>query len=94
MFVGWRLNQRKYCLRHNLAQGVYGSDDTVATMTTSEPAGGRQVYYIKFCPVDPIQVAEAGPGTAQVGLHQGVPFFWPHRGRALWLTACVAATFC
>ena len=67
MFVGWRLNQRKYCLSLDLAQGVYGSDDTVATMTTSEAAGGRQVYYIKFCPVDHIQVAEAGPGTSAGG---------------------------
>ena len=33
---------------------AYGSDAAVATMTTSEAAGGRQVYYyIKFCPVDP-----------------------------------------
>ena len=48
MFVGWRLNQRKYC---HLAQGVHGSDDAVGAMATCDAEDGRTVWYVKFCPV-------------------------------------------
>ena len=30
---------------------MYGSDDAVAIMTTSDAADGRTVWYVKFCPV-------------------------------------------
>ena len=35
MSVGWRLDQRKYCLIPNLAQGVHGSVGAVGRMPTT-----------------------------------------------------------
>ena len=40
-------------LSDNSAQGVYGSVGAVGPMATTDGAGGKMVYYIKECPVDP-----------------------------------------
>ena len=49
MLVGWRFNQRKYCLCLISLLKVYGSV-AVATMTTSGASTGRQMWYMKCCP--------------------------------------------
>ena len=65
-------------------------------MTTSEAAGGRQVYYIKFCPVDPTG-CRGGPwnkGKWRYTKEEAIPGFKEHLYKKHHIVGPIADKIC